>query len=361
MTPSHLTPYLIKHLKLVALRGFRSFGVFDAIRESSWRRNRLLILCYHGLSLDNEHLWRPGLYMQPSVLEQRLEMLKRGSYNVLPLSDALQKLEAHKLPPRSVVITFDDGTYDFYAQAYPLLESYDFPVTVYLTTYYSDTQRPIFNLICSYMLWTRRELILDKGKEIGLPQPMSLKTELNRHKIVCQLNDNCDADNLTGVQKDDLAAELAKLLDIDYAALKAKRILQIMAPHEIAHLASKGVDFQLHTHRHRAPGEERLFRKEIEENRQRIRHATSSIPVHFCYPSGVYHRQFLGWLEKENVVSATTCDVGLVTKTTNRLLLPRFIDTYARTPIEFESWLTGVGSLMAIRRSATQVYRPAKD
>ncbi|MDP9161362.1 MAG: polysaccharide deacetylase family protein [Acidobacteriota bacterium] len=335
--------------------------MFDAIRNSNWRRNRLLILCYHGVSLDNEHLWRPGLYMQPSVLEQRLEMLKRGGYSVLRLGEALQKLEADDLPPRSVVITFDDGAYDFYDRAYPLLERYDFPATVYLTTYYSGTQRPIFNLICSYMLWTRRGLILDKGKEIGLPQPMNLKTELNRHKIVCQLNDNCEANNLTGSQKDAVAGELAKLLDIDYAALKATRLLQIMAPHEIAQLASKGVDFQLHTHRHRVPVEERLFRKEIEENRERIRNSTNSVPVHFCYPSGVYHRQFLCWLEKENVISATTCDVGLVTKTTNKLLLPRFIDTYARTPIEFESWLTGVGSLMAIRRSATQVYRPAND
>ena len=53
-------------------------------------------------------------------------------------------------------ITFDDGTYDFYKQAYPIVKRYGFPVTVYQTTYYSDRGLPVFNLICSYLLWKRR-------------------------------------------------------------------------------------------------------------------------------------------------------------------------------------------------------------
>ena len=80
---------------------------------------------------------------------------------MLPLGEALQRLRAGTLPARSVAITFDDGTYDFFRQAYPLLKSYGFPVTVYQTTYYTSVERPVFNLICSYMLWLRRgEVIL---------------------------------------------------------------------------------------------------------------------------------------------------------------------------------------------------------
>ena len=51
--------------------------------------------------------------------------------------------------PRAWPFTFDDGGYDFYTVAFPLLKSHEFPVTVYQTTYYSDYQQPIFNLVCS--------------------------------------------------------------------------------------------------------------------------------------------------------------------------------------------------------------------
>jgi len=41
--------------------------------------------------------------------------------------------------------------------------------------------------------------------------------------------------------------------------------------------------------------------------------------------------------------------------------LPRVVDVSGRTPIEFESWLTGAGSLLAFRRKAAQKYAPPTD
>jgi peptidoglycan/xylan/chitin deacetylase (PgdA/CDA1 family) len=352
---------MVKRIRRALLQGLRRGGVFRLVRNSQWRRNRLLILCYHGISQEDEHLWRPHLYMPPDIFQQRLEILQRGSYNVLSLGEGLRQLQAGELPPRSVVVTFDDGSYNFLKQAYSLVKSFGFPVTVYQTTYYSDYQQPIFNLTCSYMLWKRRGTVLDKGKELGLDQPMDLRTELSRHRIVRKLVVTSEADDLTGAQKNDVAARLAKLLDIDYEELGAKRILQLMNAREIAQLASEGVDFQLHTHRHRTPVDEALFRKEIRDNRCWLQELTKSRAIHFCYPSGVYEAKFLPWLQAENVVSATTCDAGLVTSRSNPLLLPRFVDTSARSAIAFESWLTGVGSLLALRRAAPQRYEPQRD
>jgi hypothetical protein len=34
------------------------------------------------------------------------------------------------------------------------------------------------------------------------------------------------------------------------------------------------------------------------------------------------------------------------------------VDNQYRTPIDFESWLSGIGDLLAIRRAATQNYTP---
>ncbi len=349
---------MFRNIKVATLRMLKTAGVFDLVADSGWRRQRLLILCYHGTSLEDEHRWRPTLYMEPAVLEQRLEALKNGGYSVLPLADGLQRLQAGNLPSRSVVITFDDGTYDFYRQAYPRVKSYGFPVTVYQTTYYTDYQRPVFNLITSYMLWKRRGDVIQDGCEFGLTDPLDLRTEVGRHKVVLGLMDLADRENLTGRQKDELARRLGEFLGIDYEALAAKRMFHMMNARELQEIAESGVDVQLHTHRHRAPGDESLFRREIRDNRARIQSLVSSTAVHFCYPSGVYRPEFLGWLRDEQMASATTCDAGLASRRTETLLFPRFIDNQNRTALDFESWLCGVGDLLAFRRLATQKYIP---
>ncbi|MGO9646680.1 MAG: polysaccharide deacetylase family protein [Terriglobales bacterium] len=343
---------MLRNIRRATFRALQTWGVSRLVADSRWRRQRLLILCYHGVSQEDEHLWRPNLYMESNVLRQRLDILQRGEYNVLPLGTALQHLHAGELPPRSVVITFDDGMCDFYRRAYPLLKSCGFPVTVYQTTYYSHYQRPVFNLICSYMLWKRRGMVLDKGKELGLKPPLDLRTESSREEIVLRLMRGAEVDHLNGADRDALAATLASVLQLDYDELLRKRLLHVMSPQEISELAAAGVDFQLHAHRHRTPMDEASFRKEIQENRQRLQAITNSDPRHFCYPSGEYHSQFLPWLDSEDVISATTCNPGLVTTRTHPLLLPRFVDTSARSGIEFEGWLAGVGLLLAFKRSA---------
>src|SRR4051812_20387674 len=136
---------MLRDIRRAVLDLQRRSGVFRLVANSQWRTNRLLILCYHGISRYDEDLWRPSLYMRPEVLRRRLEIMKQGEYNVLPLGEALRLLQGTgQLPPRSVAITFDDGGYDFYAAAFPVIKDYGFPVTVYQTTYYSDHQMPVF-------------------------------------------------------------------------------------------------------------------------------------------------------------------------------------------------------------------------
>lgn len=347
---------MLKPLKLAALGALRGSGMFKLVTNSRWRRQHLLILCYHGTSLEDEHLWRPTLYIDPRKLEQRFELLKREHFSVLPLGEGFERLRAGTLPPRSVVITFDDGFFDFFQKAFPLLKQYGFPATVYQTTYYTSIERPIFNLICSYLLWKRRGDVIEQTESVGLRAPLDLRTDSSRSAALRDLLDLSERNNRTGIQKDEIAAQLAALLKIDYADLKRKRILQLMNGRELREIASSGVDVQLHTHRHRTPEDEALFRKELRDNRSTIETLTAQQPVHFCYPSGVYRPAFLPWLRKENVVTATTCDVGLAARQSDSLLLPRYIDHQNRTQIEFESWLTGVGHLLAIRRKAQQEY-----
>jgi len=344
-----------KLLRRAALTTLKSAGIFGVVKNSEWRRRRLLILCYHGVSLEDEHEWWPALFVSPEHLERRLDILKKGNYAVLPFGEALERLQRNDLPPRSVVITFDDGTYDFYRQAYPRLKHHDFPATVYLSTYYSNYQRPVFHLICLYMMWKVRNRGTADLSEFGVSHRLALASAEARQAATTEIVQWAERQHLTGQQKDEVAAALARRLGIDYPELCAKRILQLMNREEVKQLSEAGIDFQLHTHRHRAPLEEELFRREIRDNRDWIESATGGVGKHFCYPSGVYRPEFLPWLAAEQIISATTCESGLATRSDNPLLLPRLVDTTGRSDLEFESWANGVGDCIA---NWQHVFRP---
>ena len=114
---------ILRAAKLGILSAAHRTGVLDVVRDSRWRQKRLLILGYHGVSLEDEHEWNPELYMAPSTFESRLTALERGGYTVLRLAEALAALDESRLPPRSVALTFDDGYYDFKVRALPALKS----------------------------------------------------------------------------------------------------------------------------------------------------------------------------------------------------------------------------------------------
>jgi peptidoglycan/xylan/chitin deacetylase (PgdA/CDA1 family) len=287
--------------------------------------------------------------MPPDTFEARLELLRTKGYRVLALHEAVDRLYAEDLPERSVAITFDDGGYDFYKRAYPVLRSYGYPSTVYLTTFYCDYNRPIFNLICPYMFWKRREKVFDARNFAGSDLRIALDTNRGREAALEVLLTFADREHLSAEEKDRLAAQVALDLGIDYDELLAKRILHLMNRSEVAQLSADGVDFQLHTHRHRTPRDRDLYVKEIFDNRERIEAMTEIRPSHFCYPSGIYQRQFLPWLKDLQVTTATTCDPGMVTKHSDPLLLPRLVDSTSLAPVEFEGWLSGVASFLPTR------------
>jgi peptidoglycan/xylan/chitin deacetylase (PgdA/CDA1 family) len=340
---------LRQRVRRTCLRPLKALGFFELVGKSPWRRSKLLILCYHGISLADEHRWRPELYMERADLQQRFESLARFGCSVLPLGEALHRLYRNDLPPKSVSITFDDGGYDFYQQALPLLRDFGYPATVYQTTYYCGTGIPVFGPVCSYILWKRRGTILPGKTELGLDTELDLRTESSRQAVVSQLVSYTARKEMNGAERHQISRMLAQHVGVDYDALLGSRILQLMKADEIREAMRQGIDFQLHTHRHRTPDDKVLFLKEIDDNRRWLEAVTQSAAVHFCYPSGVYKSQFLPWLVEKGVVSATTCDWGLVSQDCSPLLLPRFVDSSLRTVIEFESWLSGIGAVMAYK------------
>ena len=345
----------LKSIKRATLRTLKTAGAFRLAGGSRWRRRQLLILAYHGVSLADEHEWEGALYLSPETFGARMRALKASGAAVLPLGEAVERLYADDLPDKAVALTFDDGAYDFYARAYPTVAEFGFPVTLYLTTFYTEFNRPVFDVFCSYLLWKGRGRALDLKALTGVESRVELSDDAARAGAVKALRDFAAEQRLSAEEKDELLRGVARGVGVDYEELAARRVLHLVNPEEVRELAAAGVDVQLHTHRHRTPNARELFRREIDDNRAVIRQLTGrDDAVHFCYPSGVYERAFLPWLSEAGVRTATTCDVGYATRESERLLLPRLLDVSSLSGVEFEAWLSGVAAVVPRRAHAAQ-------
>jgi peptidoglycan/xylan/chitin deacetylase (PgdA/CDA1 family) len=341
---------MLKRFKQVTLNSLKTAGVSRLVQKSSWRRQRLLILAYHGISLDDEHLWNGSQYISPEIFRNRLQSLKKLGCNVLPLNEAISRLYANDLPPKSVAITFDDGTYDFCRQAFPALQEFGFPSTLYLTTFYSHYNKPVFDLMCSYLLWKGRGETLDLKEITGRDWKADLRDPGSQAAAMKEIHKYARERKLSADDKDALATSVARHLKVNYDDLLERRVMHNLRPDEVMKLAAEGVDIQLHTHRHRTPMDRKLFLREIEDNRNSIQGMTGRVASHFCYPTGKHDQAFLPWLREAGVVSATTCEAGFAHRSFDPLLLPRFLDSNMLSPIEFESWLTGISAALPRRR-----------
>ena len=340
---------MIKKIKQTLLKSAKTIGVLDHLGNSKWRQNRLLILGYHGVSMFDEDQWNPQLFMPPAMLRERFELIRKTGCTVLPLSEAIGKLYDGTLPKRAVSITFDDGLFNFFSKAVPLLNEFDFHATLYATTYYVEYNNPVFGVATDYLLWKARSEKLDCRSLIDSDEVLDLSVEKERRRALDLINEYVRKNKFSAEQKNELLRKLCTALGTDFVEFCTSRILQLMTTAELAAVASRGVDVELHTHRHRAPLNEELFIRELDDNRRVIEHATSKRPAHFCYPDGRHDSRYLPWLQRAQILSATTCVPGLAERGSHRFMLPRVIDANSLSLSEFEGWLEGVSDFFPQR------------
>src|SRR3954465_1194237 len=124
---------MLRSVKLAILWVARTFGLFALARRLTAKRLR--ILCYHGASLRDEHEYEPVLFMRPAVFRRRMEILRRIGLPVVPLDQGAKMLANGGPRNGEVVITIDDGWKSTYTQFAPILKDFEFPATLYVTTF----------------------------------------------------------------------------------------------------------------------------------------------------------------------------------------------------------------------------------
>jgi peptidoglycan/xylan/chitin deacetylase (PgdA/CDA1 family) len=126
------------HVKKFLCDTFSGVGVDRLV----WRLDpkRLRILCYHGVCEDRfaGEPWVPEFFVTESAFRKQLQYLKTVA-NVLPLSEGVARLMDGTLDPRSVSITFDDGYANNLLLAQPILQEYNSPATIFLSSGYLES------------------------------------------------------------------------------------------------------------------------------------------------------------------------------------------------------------------------------
>src|SRR3954447_22692055 len=78
---------------------------------------------------------RPDTEITPQLFEQQMQELKNKSISVIPMQDFLAWRRGEKaIPPKSAIITFDDGWKSQYDVAWPILKKFNYPVTLFIYT-----------------------------------------------------------------------------------------------------------------------------------------------------------------------------------------------------------------------------------
>jgi peptidoglycan/xylan/chitin deacetylase (PgdA/CDA1 family) len=129
---------------------------------------RVVVLEFHQVlpvaAIATLHEERVTEVVSVDQLGQEFAWLRERGYHVVGLPALERFLAGGEVPPRAVVLTFDDGYESFYEYVYPLLRQYGFPATCFLVGAWlpqaAGTFTPLRN---SYLAWSELRAMAPSG------------------------------------------------------------------------------------------------------------------------------------------------------------------------------------------------------
>lgn len=134
-----------------------------------WFKPGGVILMYHRVTDLVPDTY--NLAVSPAHFAEHMQILRRSCVP-MSLTKLLDALKTNTLPDRAVAVTLDDGYYDNYSEACPLLQAAGIPATVFVVSGHVDSQRELW--------WDELE------RAVLIPQqvPPALRLRLNGQDYV---------------------------------------------------------------------------------------------------------------------------------------------------------------------------------
>lgn len=256
----------------------------NALIHASWP-NRLTTLCYHGVLQKTLGPDDHGFYTTVSAtgFRPQLEWIGRH-FNVVSCSQVRKHyLEGHSLPPRALLITFDDGYWNNLAQAAPILREYGFPATFFISTTYIGSRELFWydDLPRRIMSWPDRSI-----DQPGGGTPLSLPGDPHERRTVSRrIGASCKR-----------VPNSVRLAYLEYIRRKTaecefppdEEMYRILNWDEVRDLARQGFEIGSHTSTHPILSQldEDGIKSELESSRARIQAESGSRCFALAYPNG---------------------------------------------------------------------------
>jgi peptidoglycan/xylan/chitin deacetylase (PgdA/CDA1 family) len=331
-------------VKAILLQALRALGVFALGRLVT--RQAVMIVGWHGVSLGNEHLLFPSLFIRAEELERRLRFLTRH-YTVIDLDEFTRQRAQGRFEPHQVVLTFDDGFHNFSAVAAPLLREAGVTATNYLVSQPLLDDRPNYRMLVRSI--ARGAAVVLGGTALPRGRTLSsgdLDKKARLEAAVLADFDTCPTDR---VEQEWYVTQLAARLGVDVGSQLDARLWHVMKRGDVKALADEGFGMQLHTHRHlNVVDHADRVADEVRECRSIVEGVTGKSATHFCYPAGLWQRAAWTPLEEAGVVTATTTMLGPNFVSTPPLALRRVLNGEDRSQLEFEFEMSNIRWLWAV-------------
>ncbi len=279
-------------------------------------KDKLSVFLFHKVPAHADTLL-PGDITQAGF-ERVLDQVV-SQFRVLPLEDAVSRLQSGRLPRRAACITFDDGYADWMVGALPALRQRNLHATFFITT----------GQFGGLPLWHERiqaavRALPGPVLNIGMPalgQP-SLATLADRQALVVQLEQAFKY--LT------LAAREQALLRLEAAAGAQPGALPRMSEAQLRDLHSQGFGVGGHTINHPILDycNEQELVHEVAGVREQLQGIVGGSIAGFAYPNGRPHADFsrhhVEAVRRAGYAYAVTTHWGVANPTTSPFQIPRF-------------------------------------
>jgi peptidoglycan/xylan/chitin deacetylase (PgdA/CDA1 family) len=296
---------MVKQVSSLATRNALFSKLLSLLEQADGQRPNLLrVLTYHRVDEPDA---RPALYpglisATPEAFDQQMSYLA-ANYNVVSMPELLDACATGRvLPPRSVMVTFDDACRDFAEHAWPTLKRYRLPATLFVPTAFPGHPERAFwwDQLYQAISATERRDILDTP--VGR---VPLRTAAQRADGFRQLKDYVKTlPHRTAME----------WVERTCAALGAPRpVHNVLTWDELRRLAREGVTLGAHTRTH--PLMNRVSPEEVRAEvlgslRDLEREIGAALPV-FAYPSGGFNDEVVRILRHEGVKLAFTTVRGV--------------------------------------------------
>lgn len=279
------------------------------------KRKKLFILIYHRV-LDGPDFMRPD-EVDKERFTWQMELLAKH-FNVLPLAEALERMQHDTLPPRAVCITFDDGYADNVTNALPILQRFGLHATFFIASGFLDGGRMWNDTVIEAVRNLTTETLDLSAQGLGLFATGSESQKSQTAQDILQKIKHLDfSERATLV--DSIAAQSQDLPDD-----------LMLTTEQLKHLHQSGMEIGGHTVNHPilARLDDEAAQIEIENNKTHLELLLSTPIKFFAYPNGVRGKDFLmkhmEMVRGTGYRAALTTNWGVSQKNTNPYSLLRF-------------------------------------